>query len=140
VRYEALFVAALVVHAIVAFAGVGLVGAIPIVARFARHGDRGLSQETTVLGALLRYAQGSLVIVGVSGVVIEFATGGAFHSSPWFRGSVALFLFVGFAQGQARRALRKGTEAQATLRRVERWGWTMCVAASAIAVLMVLKP
>jgi hypothetical protein len=140
VRVEALFVAALVVHAIVAFVGVGLVGAIPIVARFARRGDAGLPHEATVLGALLRYAQWSLVIVGVSGVVIEFATGGAFHSSPWFRGSVALYLFVGFAQGQARRALRKGTEPQATLRRVERWGWTMCVAASAIAVLMVLKP
>jgi hypothetical protein len=139
VRSEALLVAALVVHAIVAFVGVGLVGAIPVVARFARRGDGGLS-HATVLGALLRYAQGSLVIAGLSGVVIEFATGGAFHSSTWFRGSFALFLFVGFAQGQARRALRKGADAEGALRRVERWGWTMCVAASAIAVLMVLKP
>jgi hypothetical protein len=96
---------------------------------------------------LLRYTLASLVIVGLSGVLLEVAARGAFHSAVWFKGSVALYVILGFSHGRARRALRKGlgagTDASArlaSLRSVERWGWAMCAAASGIALLMVVKP
>jgi hypothetical protein len=139
-----LFVVAVSIHAIVAFAGVGLIGAVPIVAASSRRGGAGVATAAQSLGTLLRYAQWSLAIVAISGVAIEFAAGGAFHATWWFRASIALFLFVGFAQARARRALRSGLagggDDASALRRVERWGWTTYAATCAVVVLMVVKP
>jgi hypothetical protein len=69
---------------------------------------------------------------------------------------VALFLVLGFSHARARAALRKGQGAdpgnddgdvsrdasrdEETLRRIERWGWTMYATVAVLAALMALKP
>jgi hypothetical protein len=142
-----LFALVLAVHAIAAVLGVGLLGAIPVTAAFVRRRGAAVVDESDLIATLLRYTLWSLVIVGLSGVLLEVAARGAFHSALWFQGSVALYLVLGFLHGRARRALRKGLRAGAdpgarlaSLQSVERWGWAMCAAASAIALLMVVKP
>ncbi len=140
----ALFVTAMSIHAVVAVAGVGMVGALPFVATFARRGALAPPRSAALLTVLLRCTQWSLAIVGLTGVVLEAAARGAFHDTTWFRASVVLFLFLGFAHAQARRSLRKGLDAgndpTATFQRVERWCWAMCALVSGIAWLMVVKP
>ena len=78
---------------------------------------------------------------------VTLAAGGAFHSAPWFRASVGLYLLLGFSHARARRAQRNGLvpgadpeTTLAALRKIERWGWAMCAAASGIALLMVVRP
>jgi hypothetical protein len=142
-----LFTLAISIHAIAAVAGVGLLGAIPIAAAFARRGGLAGPREGALLAIFLRYTQWSIGIVGLSGVLLEIAARGAFHAAPWFRASVALYLFLGFSHARARRAQRKGLvpgadaeTTRAALRRIERWGWAMCAAASGIALLMIVRP
>ena len=142
-----LFTLAISIHAIVAVAGVGLLGAIRIAAAFGRRGGLDASREGALLAILLRYTLWSIGIVGLSGVLLEIAAGGAFHSAPWFRASVGLYLLLGFSHARARRAQRNGLvpgadpeTTLAALRKIERWGWAMCAAASGIALLMVVRP
>jgi hypothetical protein len=142
-----LFTLVIAIHAIVAVAGVGLLGAIPIAAAFARRSSLDAPREGALLAILLRYTRWSIGIVGLSGVLLELAARGAFHAALWFRASVALYLFLGFSHAGARRAQRSGfvpsadaETTRAALRRIERWGWAMCAAASGIAVLMVVRP
>jgi hypothetical protein len=142
-----LFALILSVHAISAVLGVGLLGAIPITAAFVRRRGPAAAGESALIATLLRYTLANLVIVGLSGVLLEVAARGAFHSALWFQGSVALYLVLGFSHGRARRALRKGLGAGAdpgttlaSMQSVERWGWAMCTAAGGIALLMVVKP
>jgi len=77
--------------------------------------------------------------MALTGGLLDYAAGGGFHSSGWFRASVALFLLLAVMQARARAALRKGL-ASGTFRRVERWGWTMCATVVLIVVLMEIKP
>ena len=128
-------------HVIIAVLGIGLCGAIPIVARQARLAA---PAQTDLLESLFRYTRWSLVAIALTGGLLDFAAGGGFHSSGWFRASVALLLFAGFAWARGRAALRKGlatgADADAALRRVRRWGLTMCMTVALITALMEAKP
>lgn len=138
-----LYVATLAIHGIVAVVGIGLLGAIPIAAASARRAGPGAASQT-LLEALFRYTRWSLAIMLVTGALIDFTVKGAFHESGWFRASFVLLFVVGFSHARARAALRQGLtsgdDAQATLRRVERWGWLMTATVTLIVVLMEVKP
>ena len=123
-------------HVIIAVLGIGLCGAIPIVARQARLAA---PAQTDLLESLFRYTRWSLVAIALTGGLLDFAAGGGFHSSWWFRVSVALLLFTGFAWARGRAALRKA-DGESALRRVQRWGLTMCTAVALITALMEAKP
>jgi hypothetical protein len=124
-------------HVVIAVLGIGLCGAIPIVARQA-------SMTTDLLESLLRYTRWSLVGMALTGGLLDFAAGGGFHSSWWFRASVALLLFAGFAHARARAGLRKGFatggDGEVARRRVQRWGLTLCTTIALITALMEAKP
>ena len=138
------YVPVLALHVVVAVVGVGLFGAIPIVAGYARRAGVAPAERAGPLEPLFRSTRWSLAAIAVTGVLLEGASGGAFHESGWFRTSFALLVFLGFSHARARAALRAGLAAAAgperALRRVERWGWTMCVTVASIAVLMEAKP
>jgi hypothetical protein len=138
----------LALHAIVAVLGMGLVGAIPIVARSGRTTDDRswpvADAKVRLLDALFRATRWSLVAMGVTGILMDFEVGGAFHSSTWFRAAGVLFVLLGFSHARARAALRGGLAAggasDAFLGRVERWGWAMCGLLALIVVDMEIKP
>jgi hypothetical protein len=129
-----LYVVALTLHVIAAVAAVGMVGAIPVVAVFARKS--GSPVPAPLLATLLRITQVGLGVMLLTGVLIDVGVHGAFHAAGWFRLSGALFLFLGFSHGRLRRAARDGAPAP----RIERWGWTMYATVALMAALMAWKP
>jgi hypothetical protein len=136
-----LFTVAIAIHVILSVVGVGLVGAIPIVASSARRAGLEPSVQIGLLEPLFRTTRASLALVFLTGALIEYSVGGAFHSAWWFRVSVLLFVFLFFAHRRGRAALPKGPATdETTLRRVEHWGWAMCGAVALIALLMTVKP
>jgi hypothetical protein len=139
----ALYRATLCFHVIVAILGIGLVAALPIAARLARRAGADLGKPD-LLAAVLRTTQWSLALMFLTGAAMDLEVGGAYHGSGWFRASVVLLVFLGFSHARARAALRKGMAPGGAwapaLRRVERWGWTMCATVALIAILMELKP
>jgi hypothetical protein len=128
--------AAISVHVIVEILGVGLVGAIPLVARTARVDDGVFRPTPPLLDLLFRYTRWSLVAALASRALLDFAAHGAFHEATWFRVSFGLLVFLGFCNARGRAALRMG----APLRRVAGWGWTMCASVAVLAVLVEGKP
>jgi len=134
-----LYAAVISLHVIVAVVGIGLLGAVPLVAAYGGRAGLAPSATAGLLESLLRYTRWSLATMALTGGLLDYAAGGGFHSSGWFRASVALFLLLAVMQARARAALRKGL-ASGTFRRVERWGWTMCATVVLIVVLMEIKP
>lgn len=139
-----LFAVAMALHILVAVMGVGLLGAIPLGARFARRAGVELSALAQWLKPLFRVVRVSLVLAVVTGVALEYAAGGVFHESLWFRASFALLVMAGVGQARSLSGLRRGLDGTLdrlrALKRIEYWGWTSAFAVSCIAVLMELKP
>jgi hypothetical protein len=139
-----LYTVAIAVHVVVAVLGVGMVGAVPLTARFARNGAGTLAGSARTLGVLLRSTQGAFLAMVVTGVLLDVSVAGAFHRTTWFKASVTMLLIVGVSHGRARAALRRGFaeggSQELALGLVERWGWAMCVAIAVITVLMQMKP
>ena len=129
-----LYVVAIAVHVVVAVLAIGLVGAIPLTARWARRSPAPLDGSGGFLRALLRAVQLGLFVMLASGVVLDLSVAGGFHRMRWFQASMALLVFLGFSLGRARAALRRDD-----LRRVERWGWAVCASVAIITVLMQVK-
>ena len=126
---------AIAVHVVVAVLAIGLVGAIPLTARWARQSPGPLAAPERILGALVRGVQLGALLMLLSGIALDFSVAGGFHSSGWFRASIVLLVIFGVFMGRARVALRRGG-----LRQVEQWGWAMCAAVAVITILMQLKP
>ncbi|WP_394829291.1 hypothetical protein [Pendulispora albinea] len=139
-----LYTAALSLHVMVAIAGTGLLGAIPIAASFARRTSMDPAPIASLIERLFRYTRASFAIMFLSGVVLDYTAGGAFHERGWFRSGFALLVVAGLSQFRAQAALRrvraKEADAESALRSVERWGWAMCGAVTLIALLMEAKP
>ncbi len=80
----------------------------------------------------------------VTGALLDAVAHGAYHESGWFRASFALLVFLGVALSRARASLRKAHardgDLEGALRRVERWGWSMCATVVLITGLMEVKP
>jgi heme A synthase len=141
---SALYPPVLVAHVLVAILGVGSIAAVALVAATGRRAGRGASDVSIWLRPLLRYSAFSLAGMLVTGALLDFAAGGAFHEAWWFRGSALLLLATGALNGRARRVVRRESaneeDAGKVLRRVERMAYAMCALIGAITVLMELKP
>ncbi len=139
-----MYTASIALHVAIAVLGVGMLGAIPIVASFARRNGPALGLYTGVLDLLFRLTRWGLAAVAITGALTDLAAGGAFHQSAWFRASVGLLILAAVAHARARAALRRSLASddagREALRPVERWGWTTCAAVALIAVLMEAKP
>jgi uncharacterized membrane protein len=141
---SSLYIPVLVMHVLVAVLGLGSIASVAVVASTARRAGRGSRDVSAWLGPLLRYSAFSLAAMLVTGVLLDFAAGGAFHEAWWFRGSALLLVATGVLHGQARRAFRSAgaskDDPDAVLRRVERIAYGMCALIAAITVLMEVKP
>jgi hypothetical protein len=131
-----LYLVTVALHVVVAVLAIGLVGAIPLVARLARRSSPTWTGTDRLLGVLLRATQFGFLAMLLTGVLLDFSAGGAFHHAGWFRASVLLLVFTGLFHARARAALRRGN----ALHLVERWGWTMCGSIALITLLMQTKP
>jgi hypothetical protein len=127
-------------HVLVAILGVGQVAAAGLVAS-----SRSLTPAfaAPLLNTLFRTVSWSLLLLLVSGLLLDFSVAGGWHHAWWFRISFLLLLVLGFLTGQARRALRATLAPDAPSagsQRVKSLSWTMCGVVAVITVLMVLKP
>lgn len=137
------FTLLIAVHVVVAILGVGLLGAIPIAASWARRAAESAAERATILEPLFRWTRNALVVVFLTGGAIDHSAQGAFHTAGWFRASALLVVAVAVLQIRARAILRKGLASEdvlGTLRRVERSSWASCGAVAVIAFLMAAKP
>jgi len=139
-----LYVPVLVMHVLVAVLGLGSIASVAVVAAAARKAGRDSRDVSAWLSPLLRYSAFCLAAMLVTGVLLDFAVGGAFHEAWWFRGSALLLVATGALHAQARRAVRQALagkdDADVVLRRVERIAYGMCALIAAITVLMEAKP
>jgi hypothetical protein len=131
-----LYAFAIAAHVVTAVLAIGLVGAIPLAARVAAQAAEPSPGAERLLHVLLRFTQVGFVVMVVTGGLVDVSVGGVFHGAGWFRASIAVLLFTGFAHARARRALRRGN----ALAVVERWGWVMCASIATLTVLMQIKP
>jgi hypothetical protein len=138
-----LYVVAIAIHVVVAVLAIGVVGAVPLVARLARK-DGTMASPERLLAALLRVMQLGFFAMLLTGILLDISMDGAFHRTTWFKVSIAVLAIIGFSHARARVALRKGFAPgggrEVALANVERWGWTMCAAVAVITLLMQMKP
>jgi hypothetical protein len=137
-----LFTLALCVHVVTATLGLGQILGTAVLASSTQPGTPVAPVTLIALNRLGRGTSWALALMLLSGVLIEYASGGSFHDTWWFRLSFFLLIALGALQGMIRRRLRK--LAQATdgglLRGVVRIAWAMCAIVAAVAVLMEVKP
>ncbi len=129
------------IHVVTAILGLGQVAGMVVLASVMRAQKTAPPAMWLTLERLVRGAMWSLVVMLLSGVFIEYLVR-AYHETPWFRLSFALFLALGAIQGRTRRVLRKREAAgdEASLRAALLGGWVMCALIAGIAVLMEVKP
>jgi uncharacterized membrane protein len=133
---------AVTVHVVTAILGLGQVAGTAVLASSGL--DAPVAPGTLI--ALRRLGRGTtwaLAVMLLSGVLIEYACGGCYHTLWWFRVSVFLLVLLGALQGRIRRALRKidpATDDGHPLRPIARMAWGMCTVVAVVAILMVVKP
>ena len=133
-----LYQLAISVHIVTAILGLGQVAAIAVLAS-------STSVQAGSWAALTRLSRGtswSLGIMMLSGVLVEYALGGPFHDTWWFRLSFLGVVLLGAINGRMGRGLRKRESAgdERTLNGVVRSAWIMCAITAVIAVAMEIKP
>jgi hypothetical protein len=130
------------VHVVTAILGLGQIAGTVIVASSTRIDDPVAPGTVAVLRRLGFGTFAALVIMLISGALLDLTGGGAFHTALWFRLSFALLIALGALQGVIRRALRKAerTPNHGALRRVARLSGVMCAVVAAVAILMEAKP
>lgn len=116
----------LCVHVVVAILGVGQLAALGIVADKA---------DSATLIKLTRNVRLALLLMFVTGALLDFTSGGAFHERLWFRGSALLLLLTGVLSWRAKKAASAAQVGQ-----VRGAAWGMCGMVALITVLMELKP
>ena len=130
------------IHVVTAILGIGQIAGIAVLA------SSGAAQAPVGVGtwtALQRLARGttwSIVIMLLSGALLEYASGGTYHEEWWFRLSFVCVLLLGAINGRSQRALRKreSVGGEQTLKGVVRSAWIMCAITAVVAVLMEVKP
>jgi hypothetical protein len=131
-------------HVVVAVVGIGMLGAIPLGAHVARRAGFDLVAFAPWYAPLFGITRASLVVMLLTGLALDAITRGIHHERGWFQAACVLWLVIGFFQGRARVALRRGLSGQLdrvrALVRVEVFGWLTSAVVVAIAVLMKLKP
>ena len=137
-----LYALAISIHVVTAILGLGQITAIVVLASDMSTGAPADGGSWTALHRLVLGTRWSLVIVLLSGALVEFASGGAFHERWWFILSFFGVLALGAINGVMGRALKRRESAgsKRALERVVRGAWTMCALTAAIAVVMEVKP
>jgi hypothetical protein len=129
-------------HVVTAILGVGQIAGTAIVARSTPTNGPVPSGTLIALRRLGLGTTGALVMMMLSGALLEYACGGAFHTTSWFRVSFVLALVLGALQGGIRRILRKVERApdSRALRGVVQLSGVMCAVVAVVSILMELKP
>jgi hypothetical protein len=129
-------------HVVTAILGLGQVAGIAVVASSMSPQPSTDTGSWTALQRLARGTTWSLLILLLSGVLIEYASGGAFHDAWWFRLSFLGLIALGGIAARMGRALRKRESVghERALKGVVRSSWIMCTMTAVIAVLMEVKP
>jgi hypothetical protein len=130
------------IHVLTAILGVGQVTALVVVAGIGR---KSLPVAPATWAALKRLARGttwSLVVMLLTGVLLEFLADGIHGRMWWFRIAFLLFFACGAVLGMIQRALKKAEAAGdgAALGGVMLRGWIVVGLVAVIAALMQLKP
>ncbi len=128
-------------HVITAILGMGQIAGTAIVASSSTPTPPATPIAPEVLTILRRLGLGTSIAIALmmlTGALLEYSVGGAFHTSAWFRVSFVLAIVLGALQGVIRRWLRTG-DAPA-LRRVRGVSAVMCVTVALVTILMELKP
>lgn len=124
-------------HAAIAVLGTGQLAAIAVVARTGRAHT--VEPRTfTVIGRLANATSWSLVLLLLTGAAAMWVGTSFFAHMWWLRIAVLLFFVLGGLTGQVRRAARRAEAA--SLPRIERQAWAMCVVLFVIVLLMEAKP
>jgi hypothetical protein len=137
-----LFSSALALHVITAILGVGPVAVMAVVSSRRPAAGETTTDRRELLGALCRWVSSALVVMLLSGLLIEVGAGGGFHRTRWYRASVLLLLVIGVINGLTRRKLRKTDAASAAeaMRFAARASQMMCALVATITLLMTLRP
>jgi hypothetical protein len=137
-----LYQLAISIHVVTAILGIGQIAGIAVLASSTAAQTPVGAGTWTALQRLARGTTWSLVIMLLSGALLEYATGGAYHQEWWFRLSFVCVLLLGAINGRSQRALRKreSVGGERTLKAVVRSAWIMCAITAVVAVLMEVKP
>lgn len=130
------------VHVIAAILGLGQVTALALLAS-SLAARLSVGPETwRLLQLLVRGTTVGLIVMMVTGVLIEWSLSGPYHETWWFRASFLGLLVVAALHARTRAALRtrEALGEQTTMRGLARRAWMMSAVIAAIAVLMELKP
>jgi hypothetical protein len=134
----------MVAHASAAVLGLGLITAVAIAARAVGRSRHAADEARAWLTPLLRYSAISLAVMMLTGVLLDLAAEGAWHSSWWFRGSMLLLIATGALHGRTRAIVRNNLSNDGSGRdalfRVSKAAFGMCGLIVAITVLMEVKP
>ena len=126
------------VHILVAVLGIGGITAGAILAR----PSSGVAP--IAVRAIVRLAGAAVALMIVSGLLLEYFSGGAFHHATWFRLAGIVTIAAGIATGVARRTIARqiaGTIDNAVaVRRVAGAMWLAFALVTFVVVLMVRRP
>lgn len=126
-------------HVVVAVVGIGMLGAIPLGARVARRAGAELATLQPIYVSLYRITGVSLLVMLLTGVVLDVLVSGIHHERGWFQAAFVLWFLTGMLHGRASLAIRQGLAGKLSraraLGRVELFGWL-----GSVLVLMKLKP
>lgn len=133
---------ALAVHIVTAILGVGQVAALAGLAARPLPGPNGNASTWVALRRITLGSSWSLVVMLITGLLLDYSVAGGYHHFWWFRISFLSFLVLGGLLGFTRRTIRKNLASPEdhSLRGVGRAAWLMCAIIAFIAVLMQAKP
>ncbi len=132
------FAFTLLVHILVAVLGIGGITTGAILAR----PSSGLAP--IALRSVVRLAGAALLLMIVSGLLLEYFSGGAFHHATWFRLAAVVTVAAGIAIGVARRTITRQIAGKIdngpAVRRVAGAMWLACALVAFVVFLMVRRP
>jgi hypothetical protein len=134
------YILILSIHLVTAILGLGQIAGM-LVVTFGTHGSVA-TQTWAALERLVRGIRWSVLGMLASGALLEYASGGGFHESWWFRISLLLLVVIGAINGTTGRALRKRNEANgaALITSMRTRAWAMCGVVAMVTFLMKVKP
>jgi hypothetical protein len=137
-----LFIAAFVLHLLVAIFGVGPVVVMAILGSRAAPTRELAIERRDLLASVSRWVSIALTLMLLSGVLIGIGAGGGQHETGWYRASVLLLVVIGALNGFAQRKLRRSdpVDLLQSIRFVARVSWVMCTMVGVITILMTLRP
>jgi uncharacterized membrane protein len=136
----------LCVHVVVAVFGTGQVGVLALALVPAlRANEAARDGLLVVLRRFILWLNVSLVLLLVTGGILDYLMGRTLHTMWWFRISVLLTLVLGALSGRMGRTVRRATGAggqvgDAAMTQLSTYAWLAFGVAVAIVALMVLRP